>query len=73
MACVQQVISYLQIRELEDRKKIQTLLTLSGLTEREVSYFMKEPPALAIVEQKLPPKLKNSLQRDASTKGNVTE
>ena len=73
LAWLYQVISSLQIRELEDRKKIQTLLTLSGLTEREVSYFMKEPPALAIVEQKLPPKLKNSLQRDTNTKGNVAE
>lgn len=57
-----------QIRELEDRKKIQTLLMLSGLTESEVSYFMKEPPAFAIVEQKLPVKLKNALQNDAASK-----
>ncbi len=51
----------LQIRELDDRKKIQTLLSISGLTESEVSYFMKEPPAKAIVEQKLPPKLQQKM------------
>ena len=45
-----------KIRELEDRKKIQTLLTLSGMTEEEVSYFLKEPPAKAIVPQKVYPK-----------------
>ena len=58
-----------QIRELEDRKKIQTLLSLSGITEREVSYFLKEPPALAIVEQKLPPKLRSALNKDVNEKG----
>lgn len=52
----------LKLRELDDRKKIQTLLSLSGLTENEVSYFMKEPPARAVVPQKLPPKLQNALQ-----------
>ena len=51
----------LQIRELEDRKKIHTLLQISGMTESEVSYFMKEPPAMAIVEQKLPKKMQNDL------------
>ena len=58
----------LKIRELEDRKKIQTLLMLSGLTEQEVSYFMKEPPAKAIVEQKLPPKLQNTLRDKGTSK-----
>lgn len=47
----------LKIRELEDRKKIHTLLQLSGLTEHEVSYFMKEPPNKAVIEQRLPRKL----------------
>lgn len=50
-----------QIQELEDRKKIHTLLQLSGLTEHEVSYFMKEPPNKAIIEQKFPRKLPNDL------------
>jgi len=27
-------------------------LSLSGTTESEITYFMKEPPAKAIVEQK---------------------
>merc|ERR1711976_66260 len=31
------------------------------MTESEVSYFMKEPPAKAIVQQKLPKKLQNEL------------
>ncbi|KAK3776770.1 hypothetical protein RRG08_058520 [Elysia crispata] len=42
----------LKIRELEDKKKIQKLLALGGTTGSEVTYFMKEPPAVAIVEQK---------------------
>ncbi|CAC5406450.1 unnamed protein product [Mytilus coruscus] len=46
----------LKIRELEDKKKIQQLLSLSGTTESEITYFMKEPPAKAIVEQKKRPK-----------------
>ena len=62
-------LHFAQIRELEDRKKIQTLLQLSGVTESEVSYFMKEPPAMAIVPQKLPPKLHNHLRND---KGQAT-
>jgi coiled-coil domain-containing protein 77 len=49
----------LKIRELENHKKIQTLLSVSGLTDNEVSYFIKEPPAKAIVKQKLPRKLQN--------------
>ena len=48
-----------QLQELQDRKKIHHLLQLSGLTEREVSYFMKEPPAKPVVEQILPEKLKH--------------
>jgi hypothetical protein len=31
------------------------LLSLSGTTESEITYFMKEPPAKAIVEQKKRP------------------
>ncbi|KFQ69984.1 Coiled-coil domain-containing protein 77, partial [Phaethon lepturus] len=34
----------LKIRELQDRKKIQHLLTLVGTDKREVTYFHKEPP-----------------------------
>nr|KAG5711308.1 hypothetical protein BaRGS_006005 [Batillaria attramentaria] len=41
----------LKIRELEDKKKIQKLLNLGTATEGEVTYFIKEPPAKAIVEQ----------------------
>ncbi|KAK2149080.1 hypothetical protein NP493_3074g00001 [Ridgeia piscesae] len=51
----------LKIRELEDRKKINKLLSISGLTESEVSYFLKEPPAVAVVQQQLPKKLQNEL------------
>jgi len=49
-----------QIRELESHKKIQTLLSLSGLVDNEVSYFIKEPPSKAIVRPKLPPKLQSA-------------
>lgn len=53
----------LKIREIEDRKKIHLLLSLSGLTEREVSYFLKEPPSAAVIQQKLPQKLRQELER----------
>ncbi|KAK6995130.1 coiled-coil domain-containing protein 77 [Biomphalaria glabrata] len=46
----------LKIRELEDKKKIQTLLSLSGTEGGEVTYFIKEPPAKAIIPQRLKPK-----------------
>ncbi|XP_059161449.1 coiled-coil domain-containing protein 77-like isoform X2 [Physella acuta] len=42
----------LKIRELEDKKKIHTLLSLGGTEGGEVTYFIKEPPAKAIVEQR---------------------
>ncbi|XP_012879119.1 PREDICTED: coiled-coil domain-containing protein 77 [Dipodomys ordii] len=34
----------LRIRELEDKKKIQSLLALVGTDSQEVTYFYKEPP-----------------------------
>ena len=45
------MINILQIRELEDKKKIQKLLSLGAPSGGEVTYFIKEPPAKAIVEQ----------------------
>ena len=45
-----------QIRELEDKKKIQKLLSLGTATGGETTYFIKEPPAKAIVEQHKPHK-----------------
>ncbi|XP_036370018.1 uncharacterized protein LOC115225349 isoform X3 [Octopus sinensis] len=42
----------LKLRELEDKQKIQHLLSLGGYPEGEVTYFHKEPPAMAIIEQK---------------------
>ncbi|XP_075285334.1 coiled-coil domain-containing protein 77 isoform X3 [Opisthocomus hoazin] len=41
----------LKIRELEDRKKIQHLLALVG-TDKEVTYFHKEPPHKVTVLQR---------------------
>ncbi|XP_068714597.1 coiled-coil domain-containing protein 77-like [Montipora foliosa] len=41
----------LKIRELEDRKKIQQLLSLSKTTAPEITYFHHQPPAKAIVSQ----------------------
>ncbi|EDO34896.1 predicted protein [Nematostella vectensis] len=41
----------LKIRELEDRKKIQHLLSLSKATEPEITYFHKQPPAKAVIKQ----------------------
>lgn len=59
----------LKLQELQDRKKIHHLLQLSGLTEREVSYFMKEPPAKPVVEQRLPTKLQHLRKQRTLGKG----
>ncbi|KAF6339012.1 coiled-coil domain containing 77 [Rhinolophus ferrumequinum] len=42
----------LRIRELEDKKKIQTLLALVGTDTGEVTYFYKEPPNKVTILQK---------------------
>ncbi|XP_055460193.1 coiled-coil domain-containing protein 77 isoform X2 [Psammomys obesus] len=42
----------LRIRELEDKKKIQNLLTLVGTDTNEVTYFFKEPPHKVCIPQK---------------------
>ena len=44
----------LKIRELEDRKKIQHLLSLSKATEPEITYFHHQPPSKAIIAQHKP-------------------
>lgn len=41
-----------KIQELQDRKKINRLLSLAGVNEHEITYFIKEPPGKLIVEQK---------------------
>lgn len=51
---VKTCLIFWQIRELEDKKKIQQLLALSGTPDSEITYFHKEPPAKAVVEQKAP-------------------
>ncbi|XP_053283158.1 coiled-coil domain-containing protein 77 [Pleuronectes platessa] len=45
----------LKIRELEDRKKIQHLLTLMGPDAGEITYFHREPPHKVTITQR-PPK-----------------
>lgn len=42
----------LKIQELQDRKKINRLLSLAGVNENEVTYFIKEPPGKIIINQK---------------------
>ena len=44
----------LRIQELEDRKKIQHLLTLTQPVNAETTYFVKEPPAKVLVQQHIP-------------------
>ena len=51
----------LKIRELEDRKKIQHLLSLTRPTDSEITYFVKDHPNVATgpkqrVRPKTPPK-----------------
>jgi coiled-coil domain-containing protein 77 len=54
----------LKIRELDDRKKIQHLLSLSRGGEVEITYFHRQPPAKAIVPQHKPD-LQNDRTRGA--------
>ncbi|XP_061892166.1 coiled-coil domain-containing protein 77 isoform X2 [Entelurus aequoreus] len=42
----------LKIRELEDRKKIQHLLSLVDHDDGEITYFLREPPHKVTVKQK---------------------
>ncbi|XP_051916052.1 coiled-coil domain-containing protein 77 isoform X1 [Hippocampus zosterae] len=42
----------LKIRELEDRKKIQHLLSLVGTDDGETTYFLREPPHKVAIKQK---------------------
>lgn len=42
----------LKIQELQDRKKINRLLSLAGVNENEVTYFIREPPGKMIINQK---------------------
>ena len=46
----------LRIQELDDRKKIQHLLTLTQPVNAETTYFIKEPPAKVLVQQHIPPR-----------------
>ena len=46
----------LKIRELEDRKRIQHLLSLTQPVNAETTYFHKEPPAKVVVHQHRRPK-----------------
>ncbi|XP_045165218.2 coiled-coil domain-containing protein 77-like isoform X1 [Mercenaria mercenaria] len=69
----------LKIRELEDKKKIQQLLALSGTPDHEITYFHKEPPAKAVIEQKAPKRpqsanlqtKKDNKKQGSSTKSSV--
>ena len=60
------MILFLKIQELQDRKKINRLLNLSGYTEEEITYFIKEPPGVGIVQQKVSPVVVNE-QKPTST------
>ncbi|XP_066283510.1 coiled-coil domain-containing protein 77-like [Branchiostoma lanceolatum] len=44
----------LKIRELEDRKRIQHLLSLSGPQTGDITYFHREPPAKVTIPQRRP-------------------
>lgn len=55
----------LKIQEIQDRKKINRLLSLAGVNENEVTYFVKEEPGTkVIIPQKLHPSKMNSKQID---------
>lgn len=58
----------LKLRELEDKQKIQQLLALGNYPSGEVTYFHKEPPAKAIINQKYPYKQDNNITAKLSCK-----
>ncbi|CAF5219500.1 unnamed protein product, partial [Rotaria magnacalcarata] len=58
----------LKIQELQDRKKINRLLNLCGVTEEEITYFIKEPPGTGIVPQKISPVVINEQRPSNSQK-----
>ncbi|CAF1498018.1 unnamed protein product, partial [Didymodactylos carnosus] len=58
----------LKIQELQDRKKINRLLNLCGVSEEEITYFIKEPPGKGIIEQKISPVVINERQPQSSSK-----
>ncbi|KAJ0029712.1 hypothetical protein NQD34_004709 [Periophthalmus magnuspinnatus] len=53
----------LKIREWEDRKKIQHLLSLVGPDAGEITYFHREPPHKVAITQKIP---KSTLEENLS-------
>lgn len=71
LCMTQEILFRYQIRELEDKKKIQQLLSLSSTPDSETTYFMKEPPAKAIVEQKTKNKRPQSAADSRQNRGEV--
>lgn len=68
----------LKLRQLEDRKKVDLLLSLSGITEDEVTFFLSESSKrVSVVPQRLNRKtLKNKetkLDSNKENKNSVTE
>ena len=61
----------LKIQELQDRKKINRLLSLAGVNENEVTYFIKEPPGKLIINQKHASSA--SASSSSKTHGNANE
>lgn len=62
----------LQLDCLEAEKKVAMLLSLSGLTEGELSIFIRDPRRTTIIRQKLPPhlkKLQSKLRKDIKEPG----
>ncbi|XP_006862836.1 PREDICTED: coiled-coil domain-containing protein 77 [Chrysochloris asiatica] len=57
----------LRIREVEDKKKIQSLLVLVGTDTGEVTYFYKEPPHKVTIPQKTIQTLNKHEQNESST------
>ncbi|WAR25909.1 CCD77-like protein [Mya arenaria] len=62
----------LKIRELEDKKKIQQLLALSGTPDSEITYFHKEPPAKAVKIQRNRPHLRRKAALHCQLKINTS-
>ncbi|XP_010589096.1 coiled-coil domain-containing protein 77 isoform X1 [Loxodonta africana] len=57
----------LRIREVEDKKKIQSLLALVGTDTGEVTYFYKEPPHKVTIPQKTIQTVNVREQNESST------
>ena len=63
----------MKIQELEDRKKIQHLLSLTHPTETEITYFIKDHPSNIVHRSKHNNNSNNNTNKNNKKKGSARE